>query len=261
MDITVISLFPEVFGDFFAASIIGRAVKEKIVTLNVVALREHARDKHKKCDDYPFGGGPGMVMKPEPVINALEAIGVEGKRVIYPSASGKLYTQREAKRLARERSLVIICGHYEGMDQRIIDRFVTDELSIGDYVLSGGEAAAMVIVDTIVRLLEGAINPSSLESESFSDGLLEYPQYTRPRTILGMDVPEILLNGNHESIRRWRLRRSVEKTKAIRPDLLKQEIDHEEVKQILRESEVNEHGSDKGGGSAPDEGAGQFPGR
>ncbi len=244
MNITVVSLFPGVFREFVGSSIIGRAVKERLVAVELVDLRAFSRDKHRKCDDYPFGGGPGMVLMADPIRHALEAIGVEGKRVIYPSASGTPYTQREASRLARENELVILCGHYEGMDQRIIDRYVTDELAVGDYVLSGGESAAMVIIDTVVRLLEGAINPDSLVSESFSGGLLEYPQYTRPRTILGMTVPDVLLNGNHEEIRQWRLRKSVEKTMANRPDLLERGGDNEEVTRMIRESEVYKHGSD-----------------
>ncbi|MBN2354350.1 MAG: tRNA (guanosine(37)-N1)-methyltransferase TrmD [Spirochaetales bacterium] len=258
MNITVVSLFPEVFGEFIGASIIGRAITERLVSVKLVDLRTYSRDKHRKCDDYPYGGGPGMVMKAEPVIHALEEIGVEGKRVVYPSASGTPYNQREALRLSREGEIVIVCGHYEGMDQRIIDRYVTDEIAVGDYVLSGGESAAMVIIDSVVRLLDGVINPSSLESESFSGGLLEYPQYTRPRTILGMTVPEVLLNGNHEEIRRWRLRKSVEKTRANRPDLLAHGVNDEEVVQIIRESEVQEHGSDQGGGSAANEGTDRF---
>ncbi len=245
MDITVISLFPEVFGEFVASSIIGRAMADQRVTITCVPLRDYSRDKHRKCDDYPFGGGPGMVLKPEPVIGALEAVGVTGKRIIYPSAGGKPYRQADAIRLAQEKEVVIICGHYEGMDQRIIDRYVTDEYSIGDYVLSGGESAALVIIDSVVRLLEGAISPESLHSESFTDGLLEYPQYTRPRSVLGMDVPEILLNGNHESIRRWRLKKSVEKTLKNRPDLLEGGVTDEEVKALLRESEVDKYGSHK----------------
>jgi tRNA (guanine37-N1)-methyltransferase len=247
LNITVVSLFPEVFRDFVATSIIGRAVQENIIEVRLLDLRKFSKDKHRKCDDYPFGGGAGMVLTPEPLMNALEAIGVTGKRVIFPSAGGRLYNQREAERLAKERSLIVICGHYEGMDQRIIDRYVTDEISIGDYVLSGGESAALVIIDSLVRLLPGVINPASLESESFSAGLLEYPQYTRPRNILGLDVPEVLLNGNHESIRQWRLRKSVEKTLAYRPDLMEKGIANEDVKKILRESEVNKHGSYKSG--------------
>jgi tRNA (guanine37-N1)-methyltransferase len=243
--ITVVSLFPEVFRDFIASSIIGRAVKGKCVELELVDLRSFSPDKHRKCDDYPYGGGPGMVMKPEPVIKALEAIGIDGKRVIYPSASGTRYTQQAAQRLAKEQSLVIICGHYEGLDQRIIDRFVTDELAIGDYVLSGGESAAMVMIDTIVRLLDGVINSDSLQDESFSNGLLEYPHYTRPRSILGMEVPEILVNGNHEEIRVWRRRRSIEKTVACRPDLIEKQLENEDVKNMLMEREVKIHGSHK----------------
>lgn len=246
MDITVISLFPEVFGGFISSSIIGRAVADGLVGISCIPLREYSRDKHRKCDDYPFGGGPGMVMKPEPVIGALEAIGVEGKRIVYPSAGGRRYRQADAERLSRESGIVIICGHYEGLDQRVIDRYVTDEYAVGDYVLSGGESAAMIIIDSVVRLLEGAISAESLSSESFSDGLLEYPQYTRPRSVAGMNVPDVLLNGNHEEIRRWRLKKSVEKTRRYRPDLMADGTFPDEVNEIMRESEVNEYGSYKG---------------
>jgi tRNA (guanine37-N1)-methyltransferase len=244
--IAVVSLFPEVFEVFLKVSIIGRAVREGLVDVKVIQLRDFACNKHKKCDDYPFGGGPGMVLKPEPVIKALEQMGTAGKRVIFTTPAGARYDQAYAQQLKEAQDLIILCGHYEGMDQRIIDRFVTDEISVGDYVLSGGESAAMVIIDSLVRLVAGVINPESLQSESFRDGLLEYPHYTRPRNILGMDVPEILLNGNHEEIRRWRLHRSIEKTLVKRPDLFERIEENEEIKDILRESEVENNGFVKG---------------
>ena len=162
-----------------------------------------------------------MVMKPEPIVAALEATGSVGRRVVYMTPAGRLYTQALAAELARETDLVLLCGRYEGVDQRVIDTFVTDEISIGDYVLSGGEVAAMVIVDSIARLLPGAITGESLEEESFASGLLEYPHYTRPEVFRGVGVPEVLLSGHHEKIRQWRLTKSVEKTMKLRPELLK----------------------------------------
>jgi tRNA (guanine37-N1)-methyltransferase len=219
--ITIITLFPEVFKEFLQSSIIGRGIEKKLLNVKLVQLRDYARDKHKTCDDTPFGGGAGMVLKAEPLARALKKAGAKRKRVIYPSPGGKLLRQHILRQLAVLKEIIIVCGHYEGIDQRIIDTFVTDEISIGDYVVSAGETAAMVFIDAITRLIDGVINKDSLEEESFQNGLLEYPHYTRPRKVLGLEVPQVLLSGNHEEIRKWRLEQRRKKTQENRPDLLK----------------------------------------
>jgi tRNA (guanine37-N1)-methyltransferase len=226
--ITIITLFPEVFTEFLRSSIIGRGIEKKLLKVRLINPRDYARDKHKTCDDAPFGGGAGMVLKAEPLARALRKAGAGRKRVIYPSPGGKLLRQTILRELAALKEIIIVCGHYEGIDQRIIDTFVTDEISIGDYVVSAGETAAMVLVDAVTRLIDGVIKRESLEEESFQNGLLEYPHYTRPRKILGMEVPEVLLNGNHEEIRKWRLAQSIKKTQENRPDLLKNKLSRPE---------------------------------
>jgi tRNA (guanine37-N1)-methyltransferase len=229
---TIISLFPEVFNEFLHCSIIGRAIEKKIVDIKLINLRDYALDKYRKCDDYPYGGGPGMILKAAPLAKAIEEMGVKNKRFIYPSPSGKLFNQEMAKDLAKEKEIVIVCGHYEGIDQRVIDKYITDEISIGDYVLSSGETAAMVIVDTVTRLKKGVISEESLQEESFMDGLLEYPQYTRPRKILGLSVPDVLLTGNHKEIKKWRFDQSLKKTIKNRPELIeKKELILNKIKQ------------------------------
>ena len=257
MKYTVLSLFPEICDAYFASSIMAKAVKAGFVEYRAINIRDYAFDKHRTCDDAPYGGGAGMLMLPEPLGRALEAAGAKNKeqrtiinkqlaigndqgtgsnsappplltvnrpRVVYLSPSGRPFNQALAKELAAEKELILLCGRYEGIDQRIIDTYVDDEISVGDYVLSSGEVAALVLIDATYRLLEQVITPASLEEESFSGGLLEYPQYTRPdiyATIHGeLKVPEILLSGHHENIRRWRLEKRVEKTLAVRPDLL-----------------------------------------
>ncbi|MBN1799303.1 MAG: tRNA (guanosine(37)-N1)-methyltransferase TrmD [Spirochaetales bacterium] len=222
MIFNVITLFPEVFEKFLRCSIIGRALERDLARVQLINLRDYAHDKHKTCDDYPYGGGAGMVLKAEPVALALKALGIKKKRIIYPSASGKLLTQDKVAELSNEKELIIVCGHYEGIDQRIIDTYITDEVSIGNYIVSAGETAAMVIIDAVTRLLKGAISEDSLEEESFQHGLLEYPQYTRPREILGLKVPDVLLSGNHKEIKKWRLEQSLKKTVKNRPDLVKE---------------------------------------
>ncbi|MCL2233240.1 MAG: tRNA (guanosine(37)-N1)-methyltransferase TrmD [Treponema sp.] len=227
MKYTVLSLFPEICDTYFASSIMAKAVKAGIVEYRALNIRDYAFDKHRTCDDAPYGGGAGMLMLAEPLGRALEAAGAgsgEHPRVIYLSPSGRPFNQALAKELAAEKELILLCGRYEGIDQRIIDTYVDDEISVGDYVLSSGEVAALTVIDATYRLLEQVITPASLEEESFSGGLLEYPQYTRPEiyaTMYGeLRVPEILLSGHHENIRRWRLEKRVEKTLAVRPDLL-----------------------------------------
>jgi tRNA (guanine37-N1)-methyltransferase len=218
----ILTLFPEIFEGYRRSSILARAVAQGQVELDLINIRDFALDKHKTCDDATYGGGPGMVLKPEPLAGALESVpGVKpgDTRVIYLSPSGKLWSQDLAREYAGENRLAMICGRYEGIDQRIIDLFVTEEISVGNYVLSGGEVAAMVVVDTIVRLLKGVIKEDSVAEESFSAGLLEYPQYTRPAVFRGLEVPEVLLSGNHAQIERWRREQSIEKTRRVRPEL------------------------------------------
>lgn len=222
MKFHVLTLFPEIPRAFFESSIMAKAVDRGIIAYDLVNIRDFAHDKHKTCDDSPYGGGAGMLMLPEPLGQALESVQAYKKRVIYVTPSGKPFTQRLAKELSQEEELVLICGRYEGIDQRIIDSWVDDEISIGDYVLSSGEIAATVIIDAVYRLVEGVISQESLEEESFSKGLLEYPQYTRPEVYKGMQVPEVLLSGHHENIRKWRLQRQLAKTMANRPDLISQ---------------------------------------
>ncbi|MDR2630185.1 MAG: tRNA (guanosine(37)-N1)-methyltransferase TrmD [Spirochaetaceae bacterium] len=234
MKYQVLTLFPEITDAFFATSIMARAVERGIVEYHAVNIRDFALDKHKTCDDAPYGGGAGMLMLPEPLGRALEAAGArnrltgsgescpgKGPRVIYLSPSGRPFTQAYAGELAAEQELILLCGRYEGIDQRIIDAYVDDEISVGDYVLSSGEAAALVVIDATYRLLDQVITPESLAEESFSGGLLEYPQYTRPEIYGMLRVPEVLLSGHHENIRRWRLKKRVEKTLALRPDLIR----------------------------------------
>jgi tRNA (guanine37-N1)-methyltransferase len=218
----ILTLFPEIFEGYRRSSILARAVEQRQVELDLINIRDFAGDKHKTCDDATYGGGPGMVLKPEPLAGALESVpGVKRRRtrVMYLTPSGKLWSQNLAREFAGESRLAMICGRYEGIDQRIIDLFVTDEISVGNYVLSGGEVAVMVVIDTIVRLLKGVIKEDSLSEESFSTGLLEYPQYTRPAVFRGLEVPEVLLSGNHAEIERWRREKSVEKTRKFRPEL------------------------------------------
>ncbi len=220
MKITVLSLFPEIVDGYFNSSIMAKAVEKGLVDYSSVNIRDFAFDRHRTCDDYPYGGGAGMVLKPEPLSGALESAGAKERRVIYPSPSGRLFDQKYATELSKEEDLLFICGRYEGIDQRIIDLYVDDEISIGDYVISSGEISALVIIDSVYRLLDGVINGESLMEESFSDGLLEYPHYTRPAVFKGLEVPEVLVSGHHAKIKEWRKEKQLEKTKKNRPDLL-----------------------------------------
>ena len=221
MKFTVLSLFPEILDGFFQSSLMKKAVERGLIQIEFVNIRDFALDKHKSCDDIPYGGGAGMVLKPEPLARALDSVGAGQKRTLYPTPSGRLFDQPTARELAKEEELIFICGRYEGIDQRIIDEYVDDELSIGDYVLSSGEIASLVIIDAVYRLREGVIKARSLEEESFSEGfLLEYPQYTRPEMFRDRKVPDVLLSGHHKNIADWRRQQSFEKTKRLRPDLL-----------------------------------------
>lgn len=221
MKITVLTLFPEMFAPL-KESIIGRAVDNKKLEIEIVNIRDYAENKHGKCDDYPFGGGAGMVMMPQPIGSAIAAVDPERKaRRIYMSPKGEVFKQQKVYELLDYEHIVLLCGHYEGVDQRAVDLFIDEEISIGDYVLTGGELPAMVICDCIARYVDGVISGGSLVDESFADNLLEYPQYTRPAVYNGVAVPEVLLSGNHAKIDEWRREQSEKLTKARRPDLLK----------------------------------------
>ena len=224
MKYTVLTLFPEITDAFFETSIMAKAIKRGIIQYRAVNIRDFARDKHKTCDDAPYGGGPGMLMLPEPLGLALNSVlpplPINKPRVIYLSPSGRSFTQELAKELAAEQELVLICGRYEGVDQRVIDLYVDDEISVGDYVLSSGEVAALAVIDATYRLVDRVIREESLAEESFSDGLLEYPQFTRPEEYANIKVPDVLLSGHHEQIRLWRLEKRVEKTLRQRPDMI-----------------------------------------
>ena len=222
MKFTVLTLFPQIPQAFFENSIMAKAEEKGIIAYDLVNIRDFATDKHHTCDDSPYGGGAGQLMMTEPLGRALDSVKASRKHVIYVTPSGKQFTQSKALELSRKDELVIVCGRYEGIDQRIIDYYVDDEISIGDYVMSSGEVSATVIIDTVYRLIDGVISSESLDEESYSDGLLEYPQYTRPPVYKDMEVPDVLLSGNHEKIRKWRLKKRLEKTLANRPDLIAQ---------------------------------------
>ncbi len=221
--VTILTIFPEMFSGFFTSSILGRACEQGLLEINAVDIRPYSASKHHNTDDYPFGGGAGMVMMAQPVMDAMADVHARhlAARRIYLGPRGKKLTTSLARELAREKELILLCGHYEGIDQRALDTCVDEEISIGDYILTGGEPAAMVLVDCVSRFIPGVLGcADSPEEESFSDGLLEYPQYTRPRVLNGMEVPEVLLNGDHARIRAWRRRESLKATLKYRPDLL-----------------------------------------
>ena len=219
MKIDILTLFPESFSAL-DTSIIERAKKAGIVEINIINIRDFSKDKHKKCDDTPFGGGAGMLMTPQPIFDAVMSVKKEGSKIIFPSPSGKVFNSKISKDLSTNDHLIFICGHYEGIDQRILDIFNPEEISIGDYVLTGGELPTMVIVDSLLRFVPGVISSESLDEESFSQNLLEYPQYTRPQVFQGIEVPFVLTNGNHKEIKKWQTEKAMEKTKKVRPDLL-----------------------------------------
>lgn len=222
MKFDILTLFPEMF-EPLKTSVIGKAVQKEQIAINLVNIRDFSKDKHKKVDDTPYGGGAGMVMKPDVVYSAYQSVEKQSQKakVIYMSPQGKTLNQQKVEELSKESHLIILCGHYEGIDQRALDKIVDEEISIGDYVLTGGEIPAMVLIDSVSRYVEGVLNQESIQEESFSNGMLEYPQYTRPEVFEGESVPEILLSGHHEKIDRWRKQKSLEMTKKKRPDLLK----------------------------------------
>lgn len=223
MRVDVLTLFPGMFSGPFSESMLQRAVQAGALRLAVHNIRDYAAGRHQVTDDYPFGGGPGMVLKPEPIFGAVEAVthGAEGEaRIILMSPQGRPFEQAVAAELAREEWLVFICGHYEGVDERVRSHLACEELSIGDYVLTGGELPAMVVIDAVTRLLPGVLAEGSAGEESFTTGFLEYPQYTRPRVFRGWEVPEVLLSGDHERVRVWRRREALRRTLELRPDLI-----------------------------------------
>ena len=219
MRIDVLTLFPEMF-DSLNHSILKRAQEDNIISINVINIRDFASAPHYKCDDEPYGGGAGMVMLCDPLFKAIESVITDASKVYYMSPRGKVFKQAIAKEMSTLEHIVLLCGHYEGIDQRVIDYFNIEELSIGDYVLTGGELPAMVVIDTVARLIPNVITSESLTNESFSEGLLEYDQYTRPVEYKGLKVPDVLISGHQANIEKWRKQNSLDNTRKNRPDLL-----------------------------------------
>lgn len=233
MRFDVLTLFPEMF-EPLKHSIIERASKQNLININLVNIRDFSKDKHKKVDDTPYGGGAGMVVRPDVVYDAYESVKTENSKVIFLSPQGKKLDQKKVQSLAKESNLILLCGHYEGIDQRVLDEIVDEEISIGDYVLTGGELPAMVLIDSVSRYVDGVLSKDSTKEESFSQVYLEYNQYTRPEEFLGRKVPEVLQSGNHQNIEKWRNESSLVNTYKKRPDLLSKE-DIEKAKKIMNE--------------------------
>jgi tRNA (guanine37-N1)-methyltransferase len=246
MHIDVLSIFPEMFEGVFGHSILKKAAEKVAVQYNVVNFRDFADNKHQTVDDYPYGGGAGMVLKPQPIFDAVSDLKERAKssapRVILMCPQGERYTQKKAEELAKEEHLIFICGHYEGYDERIREHVITDEISIGDYVLTGGELGAMVVVDSVVRLLPGVLgSEESHIQDSFSTGLLEHPHYTRPADFRGLKVPDVLISGNHRLIEEWRMKESLKRTLSRRPDLLEEaELTEQQKKWLDELSKLND---------------------
>ena len=219
MRLDILTLFPDMFAPL-KESIIKRAVDKNIAEINIIQIRDFSTDPHKKTDDIPYGGGAGMVMTPQPLYDAIMSVKTNKSHVVYLSPRGRVFKQQIAQEFCAFEHLILVCGHYEGIDERIIELCVDEELSVGDYVLTGGELPAMIVADAVIRLLDGAISTNSLSEESFSSNLLEYPQYTRPQNFRGLPVPEVLLSGHHANINKWRKQKSLEITQKNRPDLL-----------------------------------------
>ena len=230
MKFDILTLFPEMF-EPLKHSIIERATKKKLIEINIINIRDFSKDKHKKVDDTPYGGGAGMVMKADVVYDTYKYVEDKNAKVIFLSPQGNLLNQKKVQELSKEKHLILLCGHYEGIDQRVLDEIVDEEISIGDYVLTGGELPAMVLVDSVSRYVEGVLSKDSTSEESFSNGYLEYSQYTRPEVFLGKKVPEILQSGNHQKIEEWRRNSSLKNTLLKSPDLLSKE-DKEKAKKI-----------------------------
>ena len=220
MRFDVLTLFPEMYAPL-KESIIKRAQENGKIEINIINIRDFSKDKHQKVDDTPYGGGAGMVIRPDVVYDAYKSLKNDKAKVIFLSPQGKTLNQQKVIELSKEENLILLCGHYEGIDQRVIDEIVDEEISIGDYILTGGELPSMVLIDAISRNIEGVLNNESIEDESFNNNLLEYPQYTRPEVFLDKKVPEVLISGHHENIHKWREEKKIEITKMKRPDLLK----------------------------------------
>lgn len=243
MKFNVLTLFPEMFSAL-DESIIGRGKEKGLIDINLINIRDFSKNKHKKVDDTPYGGGAGMVMEPTVVYDAYCSVKEPNVKVIYMSPQGKTLNQQMVQDLAKEENIILLCGHYEGIDQRVIDEIVDEEISIGDYVLTGGELPAMVLIDSVSRYVEGVLKKDSVQEESFTDGLLEYPQYTRPEVFLGKRVPEVLLSGHHENIKKWRRNQSIINTYLKRPDLLKEiKLSDKEQKMLSEYKNLKEGGS------------------
>ncbi len=219
MKIDVLTLFTEAFSPL-KTSILARAEENGLLEFNLVNIRDFSKDKHKKCDDYPFGGGAGMLMTVQPLFDAINSVLDKDAKIIFPSPIGKTFCAGKAEELSKYKHLIFVCGHYEGVDERLFQLFDIEQISIGDYVLTGGELPSMVIIDSLARFIPNVISDESLESESFSNGLLEYPQYTRPQKFQGLKVPDVLVSGNHQEVDKWRKEQSLKRTKEIRADLL-----------------------------------------
>lgn len=243
MKFNVLTLFPEMFSAL-DESIIGRGKEKGLIDINLINIRDFSKNKHKKVDDTPYGGGAGMVMEPTVVYDAYCSVKEPNAKVIYMSPQGKTLNQQMVQDLAKEENIILLCGHYEGIDQRVIDEIVDEEISIGDYVLTGGELPAMVLIDSVSRYVKGVLKEDSVQEESFTDGLLEYPQYTRPEVFLGKRVPEVLLSGHHENIKKWRRNQSIINTYLKRPDLLKEiKLSDKEQKMLSEYKNLKEGGS------------------
>ena len=243
MKFDVLTLFPEMFSAL-DESIIGRGKEKGLIDINLINIIDFSKDKHKKVDDTPYGGGAGMVIKPDVVYNAYSSVKSNNAKVIYMSPQGKTLNQQIVQDLAKEENIILLCGHYEGIDQRVIDEIVDEEISIGDYVLTGGELPAMVLIDSVSRYVKGVLKEDSVEEESFTNGLLEYPQYTRPETFLGKSVPDVLISGHHENVRKWRKKQEIINTYLKRPDLLKEiNLSYEEREMLKEYKNLKEGGS------------------
>jgi tRNA (guanine37-N1)-methyltransferase len=242
LDIRILTVFPRIFDSFLSFGNPARAIEARLLRVETIDLRDYTEDRHRSTDDYPFGGGTGMVMKPEPVVRAIRAVrmSLPDAKAVLMTPQGRLFDQTAAEVMARTESVAIVCGRYEGVDERI-RAFVDDEVSVGDYILSGGETAAMVIIDAVTRLIPGVTGADThLDGESFYQGLLEYPQYTRPRVFEGLAVPDVLVEGHHEKIRRWRKKQALARTLTRRPDLLENRSMDPEEERLLKEIRSDE---------------------
>ncbi len=239
MKIDILTLFPEMFKPL-EQSIIGKAMEKELLTMRIVNIRDFSKDKHKKVDDTPYGGGAGMVMRPDVVYDAYKSVKDKSAKVIYLSPQGNVLDQKKVENLSKEKHIILLCGHYEGIDERVLDEIVDEEISIGDYVLTGGEIPAMVLIDSVARYVEGVLSKESTLEESFSNGLLEYPQYTRPEVFLNKHVPEVLLTGHHENVKKWRREQSIKNTYIKRPKLLEKVELTNDDKNYLKKLKSNE---------------------